>query len=375
MDSPRPKRVLGITGNIASGKSYVRQYLENSGAVTVDADLLAQETYLPGNPAYQPVLEAFGSDLKMPDGQISRGKLGRIVFRDADALAQLEKIIHPIVRERARQIIEDSDATLVVLEAIKLFESAMDQDCNQIWVVDADEKTRLERLMTTRGLEEKEAWRRIHSQPPQAEKIARAHRVIHTDQSYHSTYDQVRDGLAEIGAELPTRLQGHSGLYYQPLQPEYFAQAAALIPAGDDPPFQPEDFYRLLGSASLIANFDGERLNQLISWRIEHFLAIVQARWPVIATTEVGEEAFLAIEDFANMHDCSLLIIPSTFLRRSAAKTLGYLPGEDPTPNVHPLAVVNFLRKNGFMPGEVYQKELRSAHLAWKSNSSGILKP
>ena len=181
MESPRQKRVLGITGNIASGKSYVRQYLENGGAVTVDADLLAQETYLPGNPAYQPVLEAFGSDLKMPDGQISRGKLGRIVFRDADALAQLEKIIHPIVRERARQIIEDSDATLVVLEAIKLFESAMDQDCNQIWVVDADEKTRLERLMTTRGLEEKEAWRRIQSQPPQAEKIARAHRVIHTD--------------------------------------------------------------------------------------------------------------------------------------------------------------------------------------------------
>lgn len=92
--------VIGLTGNIASGKSVVLQHLANLGALTIDADLVAQETYLPGNPAYEPILERFGSDLAFNDGQINRSKLGQIVFRDPAALGELEAIIHPLVTRR-----------------------------------------------------------------------------------------------------------------------------------------------------------------------------------------------------------------------------------------------------------------------------------
>ncbi len=88
--------ILGLTGNIASGKSYVLAYLAKRGAKTIDADLVAQQSYLPGKPAYNALIAHFGSDILQADGQINRTVLGKIVFADPPAqLKALEDIVHP----------------------------------------------------------------------------------------------------------------------------------------------------------------------------------------------------------------------------------------------------------------------------------------
>ena len=129
--------VIGLTGNIASGKSVVLQCLANLGVLTIDADLVAQETYLPGNPAYEPILSRFGSDLALNDGQINRGKLGRIVFRDPAALGELEAMIHPLVTQKLLEIIGKTKRKVIAIEAIKLFEAGIDKHCDALWAIAA----------------------------------------------------------------------------------------------------------------------------------------------------------------------------------------------------------------------------------------------
>ena len=91
------KYAIGLTGNIATGKSVVRRMLEHLGAYTIDADALAHRVVAKGAPGYKPVLDKFGTWIMNEDGQINRAKLGHLVFADPQALAQLEAIIHPYV--------------------------------------------------------------------------------------------------------------------------------------------------------------------------------------------------------------------------------------------------------------------------------------
>ena len=114
------KYVIGLTGNIATGKSVVRKMLEHLGAFGIDADALAHRTIASGAPGFQPVLEAFGEGILDSSGEIERSKLAQIVFHDKDALARLELIIHPLVREAIDALINRSGHNVVVLEAIKL---------------------------------------------------------------------------------------------------------------------------------------------------------------------------------------------------------------------------------------------------------------
>src|SRR6187200_2308793 len=114
------KYIIGLTGNIATGKSVVRRMLEHLGAYTIDADALSHRVISKGAPGYQPVLDAFGKWLLGPDGQINRTKLGHLVFADNDALVQLEGIIHPYVSQAIDILVKRSSQTVIVVEAIKL---------------------------------------------------------------------------------------------------------------------------------------------------------------------------------------------------------------------------------------------------------------
>ncbi len=183
---------IGLTGNIATGKSTVLAYLQDRGAAVLDADKLAHAAMAPGGPAYEGVVAAFGPAIVGPSGVIDRKALGAIVFAEAAQLARLEAIVHPAVFVLAQQALDATDAPVVVIEAIKLLESGrLLRLCDEVWVVVADEATQIRRLMESRGMDDTEARRRMAAQSPQAEKVKQADRVIDNSGSPAELYAQL----------------------------------------------------------------------------------------------------------------------------------------------------------------------------------------
>ena len=193
-----PSYRIGLTGNIATGKSTVGRMLAELGAEIIDADRVAHAMLAPDGAAYDAVVAAFGADILAADGTIDRSKLGDIVFSDAEALAQLERLVHPPVIVEVRRRMAASLAPVVVVEAIKLLESGVADDHDAIWVTTCPETAQVKRLMQSRHLTREDALRRIHAQPPQAEKLARAGVVIDTSGSLDETRAQVRAAWEDI---------------------------------------------------------------------------------------------------------------------------------------------------------------------------------
>lgn len=192
------KFVIGLTGNIATGKSVVRRMFEHLGAYTLDADALTHRAYAKGAPGYQAVIDEFGKWLVKKDGEIDRQKLGNLVFNDPDAMKQLEAIVHPLVRQAAEILIEKASQPVVVIEAIKLLEGELRKICDSIWVTNASEDVQVERLIRKRGMNRELALERIHMQSPQSVKISIANFVITNTGSYDDLWKQVSEAWKEI---------------------------------------------------------------------------------------------------------------------------------------------------------------------------------
>ena len=201
------KKIIGLTGNIATGKSVVRRMAEHLGAYTIDADALSHRVISKGGPGYQSVLDRFGTWLLDKDGQIDRVKLGRLVFADGQALAQLEDIVHPYVIQAVEVLIKRATQTVIVVEAIKLLESGLRSKCDTIWVTDATQAVQVDRLMHKRGMTQEEALQRIHSQSGQKEKLASAKVIINNNGSYDDLWKQVNDAWKHIA---PTQEAGQA---------------------------------------------------------------------------------------------------------------------------------------------------------------------
>jgi len=185
------KYVVGLTGNIATGKSVVRRMLEHLGAYTIDADALSHRVISKDAPGYKPVLETFGKWILDSDEQIDRSKLGKLVFTDPEALSKLENIIHPFVRQAIDILVKRAGQKVVVIEAIKLLEGDLHSACDTIWVTYAPEEIQLERLMRKRDMTREEAQNRIQSQGDQKVKIEAANFVIHNTGSYDNLWKQI----------------------------------------------------------------------------------------------------------------------------------------------------------------------------------------
>ncbi|HJR81180.1 MAG TPA: dephospho-CoA kinase [Anaerolineales bacterium] len=192
------KYVIGLTGNIATGKSVVRRMLEHLDAYTIDADALSHRVIAKGAPGYQPVLNLFGTWLLDQQGQIDRKKLGRLVFSDAHALKQLEDIIHPYVRQAIDILVKRASQRVVVVEAIKLLESGLDKLCDSIWVTDAPQHVQIERLIRKRGMSSETALQRVHAQSAQKQKVEAANVVITNNGSYEDLWRQVNEAWKRI---------------------------------------------------------------------------------------------------------------------------------------------------------------------------------
>lgn len=192
------KYVIGLTGNIATGKSVVRKMLQHSGAYTIDADQLAHQTMMPGAPAYKPVVETFGQLILGPDKRINRQMLGQIVFSNPDALKKLEAITHPIVRQAINALVSRSKQRVIVIEAIKLLEGDLKTWVDTVWVINASKQSQYKRLVGQRKMSEADAKQRILSQNSQEDKVKQAKVVISNDGNVDATWKQVQTQWEEI---------------------------------------------------------------------------------------------------------------------------------------------------------------------------------
>jgi len=197
------KYIIGLTGNIATGKSVVRRMLEHLGAYTIDADALSHRAIAKGAPGYQPVVEKFGKWILDKDGEVNRSKLGGVVFRDSAALAELEGIIHPLVRQAINVLVKRASQPIVVIEAIKLLEGELRKTCDTIWVTDAPEEIQIERLIRKRNLTREDAQHRIALQAAQGEKTAAANVVIRNTGSYDDLWKQVTSAWKQVSPATP----------------------------------------------------------------------------------------------------------------------------------------------------------------------------
>ncbi len=198
--------ILGLTGNIASGKTTVGLMLLELGAYSyTDADEVVHELYLPGRPLVPRLAAAFGPEVVGPDGGIDRQRLGQLVFGDPPALERLEAIVHPAVQEalvaRLREIPPEG---VGVLDAVKLVESGYAPLCHAVWVVTCPEEVQIRRLVEQRGLSLEDARARLAAQPPLAPKLAVASAVIQNDTSLDHLRVQVTEAWQRFRASLPS---------------------------------------------------------------------------------------------------------------------------------------------------------------------------
>ncbi len=196
------KRIIGLTGNIAVGKSLVMALLAELGAAAIDADKAAHRVLLKGGAAYAPVVAAFGAGILGADGEIERAALGKIVFADEAQLRRLEAITYPAIRQEIARLIGAAEQDVIVIEAIKLLEGELKDKVDAVWVVRASEARQLERLMARRGMSREEAARRMAVQNSQADKLRQADVVIDNEGDIEALRALVAREWAMFNAEM-----------------------------------------------------------------------------------------------------------------------------------------------------------------------------
>ncbi|MCM1982475.1 dephospho-CoA kinase [Lyngbya confervoides] len=204
------KRIIGLTGGIATGKSTVSGYLDQHYSMTIlDADHLARAATAPTSPLFRPLTQHFGSAILAPDGTLNRPRLAQIIFSQAPERRWLEALIHPFVRDRLTQARQNFLSypnptpqphpqglpPILVMVIPLLFEADMVDLVTEIWVVSCDRVLQIRRLMERNALSYEQAQERIHSQWPLREKINRADVVLDNNGTLEALYRQVDQAL------------------------------------------------------------------------------------------------------------------------------------------------------------------------------------
>ncbi len=273
------KYVIGLTGNIGTGKTVVRRMLEHLGAYTIDADALSHRAIAKGAPGYQPVVEQFGKWILDKDGEIDRSKLGGLVFRNAEAMTELEGIIHPLVRKAVDVLARRATQPVVVIEAIKLLEGELRKNCDSIWVTYAPQVVQVERLMRKRNLSREEALQRINSQAPQTGKIEAANIVIRNLGSYDDLWKQVTQAWKKTvpvrTGPLPPAKQVKAGEFTVSRgKPKDSEAIAALINhlGKSDHKLTADNIMAQFGDKAYMLLLSGKRLVGIAGWQVENLV-------------------------------------------------------------------------------------------------------
>lgn len=184
--------LIGVTGNIACGKSAVMKTLEELGATIIDGDLVYRDLTGPGSALVQELAVTFGPQIVAPDGSLNRPQLAKIVFSDPAALSTLDRLTHPVILREVERRIDAASTAVVATDGIKLIESGLGDRCDEVWVVTCSPEQQRQRLMARNGLSAAEADRRIEAQPPVGQKVDRADVVISNDGALEQLQESVR---------------------------------------------------------------------------------------------------------------------------------------------------------------------------------------
>ncbi len=324
------KYVIGVTGNIGTGKSVVRRMLEHLGAYGIDGDALAHRVIAKDAPGYQPVVKAFGRWILAPDGQIDRAKLGRVVFSDPDALRELESVIHPLVIQATDFLIQRSKQRVIVIEAIKLLEAGIGKQCDSIWVTYAPPEIQAARLVKNRHMSREEAERRITAQPPQSEKISAATVVIKNTGTFTETWKQVVAAWDKLvpgaedaakAAEAAQAARPPGEVHVLRARPRHSAQIADLINHITRPQklVSQEDIMESFGEKAFLLLQMGHRTMGAVGWQVENLVSrstdvIVD---PSLSLEEALPPLFAEVERASSDLQCEVSLV---FVRPELAK-------------------------------------------------------
>ncbi|MBD2517002.1 dephospho-CoA kinase [Nostoc sp. FACHB-973] len=190
------KRIIGLTGGIATGKTTVTNYLASTYNLPIlDADIYAREAVSVGSPILGAIAKRYGQQILLPDGNLNRQKLGEIIFNREDERNWVESLIHPDVRDRFLQAITQSSSQTLVLVVPLLFEAGMTDLVTEIWVLHCSEEQQLQRLIQRNHLNKEQAQARINSQLSIAEKVVRADVVLDNSSTLEALLKQVDAAL------------------------------------------------------------------------------------------------------------------------------------------------------------------------------------
>lgn len=193
------KRIIGLTGGIATGKTTVANYLAGVHHLPIlDADTYAKEAVAVGSPILDAIAHRYGPEILLANGSLNRQKLGEIIFTDSEQRRWVESVIHPYVRDRFCQEITASSAETLVLVIPLLFEAGMTDIVTEIWVVRCWEQQQIQRLMQRNNLTPEQAQARINSQMPIAEKVKLADVVLDNTSTPQVLFLQVDAALAKV---------------------------------------------------------------------------------------------------------------------------------------------------------------------------------
>ena len=193
--------VVGITGGIGCGKTVATDFLEEQGALVLDADVESRALTAENGEALLPILETFGEGVFFEDGRLNRRALAELIFSDEAQRRALEGILHPMIQHRIMQRIRQAGqdgVPFLFLSVPLLFETGMDALCDETWCLSLDEEKQIERVMERDHLSRAEVMARINSQMPLAEKERRATVVIRTDRSIDATRAELNGLLRDL---------------------------------------------------------------------------------------------------------------------------------------------------------------------------------
>ena len=332
------KYVIGLTGNIATGKSVVRKMLEHLGAYGIDADALAHRAMAKGAPGYALVIDTFGDWILDENEEIERERLAKIVFSDPDALTKLERIVHPLVEQAIDLLIRRSAQPVIVIEAIKLLESNLASGCDTVWVVNAPESLQVSRLMHKRSFSEADALQRVQVQKSQAEKLRSAKIVIHNDGNFDNAWEQVQAAWIELPkpaepllpAPPPSRSGEISVRRGRPQDADEIARFITRVTHGRRRMMR-QDVMAAFGEKAYLMIQRDNKLAGVTGWQVENLITRIDELYfetglpldqTIPAVMETLEEASMQLQS-----EASLLFLPPVLAQHvSTWRSVGYKP-------------------------------------------------